>query len=292
MSSLPQQVAEVAGAHPPQVPQQRMPSLFSAPPVGPLAQGAPLLGMSLPGSPGPVPEPPLGTLQPPPLLAALNYSTTGPCGADTGPLTTPCTRPGCRRRPHNRSQRGPGSGVRDALARDRLLHLGAAPLPSPESSRSVQQQKAEPKRKEKRLASSWDRATPSLSRLLHLAALVRFYERAHLLVSTLKNSLLATERAGRASAYMPSAPFTSHASTTKDRLLLDQRGVNAHEVKLLEEPSARLPAGCHFTDLQLCPNECSRVSASDPSAFYDCLEVAPQRAARNPGWTASPLAEF
>ena len=62
------------------------------------------------------------------------------------------------------------------------------------------------------------------------------------------------------------------SSATKDRLLLDQRGVNGHEVKLLEKPSVRLPARWPFTDLQLGSNECFRVSASDLSAFYDCWE--------------------
>ena len=36
-------------------------------------------------------------------------------------------------------------------------------------------------------------------------------------------------------------------------------------MKLLEGPSARLPAGWQFTDLQLEPYECFRVSASHPS---------------------------
>ena len=78
---------------------------------------------------------------------------------------------------------------------------------------------------------------------------------------------------------MSSAPFTGYKSSSEDRLLLDQRGVNGQEVKLLEGRSARLPAGWEFTDLQLGSNECFRVSASD--LFYDCWDVSPQRAARN-----------
>ena len=128
MSSLRRQVTEVAGAHPLQVPQQRMLSLFGAPPVGPSVQGAPLLGMSLAEPPGRLPEPSLGIQQSPPRLARLSSiapalippqvpeeapATTDPHAlliqADTGPLTAPCARPGRRRRPHNRSRYGPSS---------------------------------------------------------------------------------------------------------------------------------------------------------------------------------------
>ena len=45
--------------------------------------------------------------------------------------------------------------------------------------------------------------------------------------------------------------------------------------------SSPLPAGWQFTDLQLGPGECARISASDLSALSDCWEVSPQRAARN-----------
>ena len=78
---------------------------------------------------------------------------------------------------------------------------------------------------------------------------------------------------------MSSAPFTGYKSSSEDRWLLDQRGVNGQEVKLLEGRSARLPAEWQFTDLQLGSNECFRVSASD--LFYDCWDISPQRAARN-----------
>ena len=67
---------------------------------------------------------------------------------------------------------------------------------------------------------------------------------------------------------MSSAPFTGYKSATMDRPLLDQRGVNGQEAQLLEGPSARLPAGWHFADLQLKPNECVRVSACDLSAVF------------------------
>ena len=63
--------------------------------------------------------------------------------------------------------------------------------------------------------------------------------------------------------YMSSTPFTSYNSATMDRPLLDQRKVNGQEAQLLEGPSARLPAGWQFADLQRKPNECVGVSACD-----------------------------
>ena len=76
--------------------------------------------------------------------------------------------------------------------------------------------------------------------------------------------------------YVSFAPFTGYKSATKDRLLLDQRGVNGQEVKLLEGSSARLPEGWQFTDLQLGSNGCFRVSESRSQS----------------GWAASSLAKF
>ena len=64
-------------------------------------------------------------------------------------------------------------------------------------------------------------------------------------------------------------------------MLLDQRGLKGEVAQLLEGPSARLPAGWGFTDLQLELDECFRVSASDLSVFDDCWELLLQNAARN-----------
>ena len=92
---------------------------------------------------------------------------------------------------------------------------------------------------------------------------------------------------------MSSAPFTGYKSATKDRLLLDQRGVNGQEAQLLEGPSARLPAGWQFTDLQLGPGECARVSASDISfSLLRLLGSFASEGRSQPCWATSSLAEF
>ena len=77
----------------------------------------------------------------------------------------------------------------------------------------------------------------------------------------------------------------------KGGLLLDQRGVNGQEVKLLEGPFARLPAGWQFTDLRLGSNECFRVSASNLSILRLLGSLASKGRSRS-GWAASSLARL
>ena len=120
MSSPQQQVADAAGALRLNISQRRMPSLFGATPIGPPTQRAPLLASSSFSealaraiSGGATTSVPRGgaQLRPPGALSACSHDQpaglayAGPPDADSGRLTTSCTRSGRRRGPRGRSRR-------------------------------------------------------------------------------------------------------------------------------------------------------------------------------------------
>ena len=89
-SQLVRIMASITGAHSLQVPQQRMPSLFGAPPSRSPVQGTPLVGMSLPSPPRRLSEPALGLPQPLPPVVRPNcaHPELTPPQVPTDPKTT------------------------------------------------------------------------------------------------------------------------------------------------------------------------------------------------------------
>ena len=93
--------------------------------------------------------------------------------------------------------------------------------------------------------------------------------------------------------HLVSRAFNCWKSEERDRLIIDRRGPNGAEGRIVGGPSSRIPAGSRLTELSLLRgSEALRISAADRQDMYYQCAVSDERAATNVLGSPCALAAF